>query len=159
MTVPFEVPEACDDPPSRRDGVEEWHQRHLDAANLRAQGESWAEVADYLGVAEQTARRYTNVDGWKALEAHFRAAWRQYRVEECDEKTADVVLEYKPKVLRALALEAMDGNAQAAADFLRAIGFTPKNAALAEVLAQEAAGPSNGGGDITVDRGLDLGDE
>jgi len=161
MTAPFEVPEACDDdPPSRQDGVDEWHHRHLDAANMRAQDEPWADVAEYLRVAEQTVRNYTSIAGWKALVAYYRAAWRVYRIEQSNEETLDVVLEYKPKVLRALAKQAKAGSSYAAAEFLRAIGFTQKNAALAELLAHKEVGPTQeDGGDITVDRTIDLGDE
>lgn len=140
--------------PERRDGVEEWHRRHERAALLRAQDLTWGEIADEIGVVESTAVSYTKLPGFEELVAHLEAIVREKRVEQSDLETLEVICEYKPQVLEALAETAVeDGDAYAAAQFLEAIGFTQRNAALAELAALEETGGS--GGDIIVDAEVD----
>jgi hypothetical protein len=155
-----DIPDEAYPLPERRDSVDEWHQRHERAALLRAQDLSWEEVAEEIGVTPGTARNYTDIDGFEDVISHLEAVVRQKRIEQSELETLEVVTEYKPKVLEALAEAALGGDdgdpdPHAAEKFLKAIGFTQKNAALAEVLAGQKQSASDETGDIIVDRSLE----
>ena len=59
------------DPP-QRPGNRRWIPAHLTAAEMRAQGYPWAQIARDIGRKEGTARKYACLDGWADLVEHYR---------------------------------------------------------------------------------------
>lgn len=154
------IPADAEPLPKRGDDVDEWHTRHKRAALYRAQDWTWPEIAEQLDCARTTVQDYTKIDGFHALVTHLEAVVHRERLKRSDLETFEIVVEYKPKVLRALAEAAIgeegERDPRAAAKFLRAIGFYDKNKALGELQArQQLDGGGDDGGTIVVDTTLE----
>lgn len=146
--------------PKRGDDVDEWHSRHKRAALYRAQDWTWPKIAEQLDCARTTVQDYTKIEGFDVLVAHLEEVVRRERLKRSDLETFDIVVEYKPKVLRALAEAAIgeegERDPKAAAQFLRAIGFYDKNQTLGELQArQQLDDAGDEGGTIVVDTSLE----
>jgi hypothetical protein len=68
------------DAPAREDG-KDWHSRHHLAAQLRAKGKTWQQVADEIGVHKNTAAGYSGIAGFAELESFYRDAFFDAEVE------------------------------------------------------------------------------
>lgn len=69
------------DAPAREDG-KDWISRHHRAAQMRARGVRWSEVAQALKIHENTACGYTSIGGFSELVAYYRERHFNAEVEQ-----------------------------------------------------------------------------
>ena len=69
------------DAPAREDG-KDWISRHHLAAQMRARGVQWSQIADDLDINAGTARGYASIGGFDDLVAYYRERHFNAEVEE-----------------------------------------------------------------------------
>jgi len=79
--VPSTTDNAQDLATFRRDGVDEWAPQHVTAAEMRARGRSWPDVAEATGHAVSTVQKYKQIDGFDALVDHLQQKLRSERLD------------------------------------------------------------------------------
>lgn len=131
--------------PGRSDGVKSWHVRHIEAAQRRASGEPWPEIAKALGVTESSASNYTQIEGFALLVAYYQSEHQRRRFEAIEREAVELVVVGKLAALAALVGAAADGDVDAAYKFLEVIGLTERNRTLARFRAMQGAGVDDEG--------------
>ncbi|MFB6374591.1 MAG: hypothetical protein ABEN55_16050 [Bradymonadaceae bacterium] len=82
--------------------MERWAPQHVTAAQMRARGQGWPEVADETGYAHSTVRDYTTIPGFSDLVDHFREKLRSERLEEHWHEGVGEALEVQRQAIEGL---------------------------------------------------------
>lgn len=158
--------------PKRHDG-RKWTPRHHRAAQLRARGLDWVQVAAEVGVVHKTARKFQCIGGFPELVTHYQRrlfdadvqhlffsgaleamhALRQqflaakFEVEELEEKLQNETDPERRGWLKARLYSRSKAATYAADKYLDAIGFKRYQQRLAELRAEVEA---QGGPGVTL---------
>lgn len=145
----------------RKDGVSSWAPQHVTAAECRARGWGWPDIAEETGYALSTVQDYTQIDGFNDLVEHFRQERRSEQLREhwrdgavdalaalrgevnskrrARQRVEEMVvngvisLEMVPGMINALTGDII----RASREYLRALGFTAAERERRKLQAQE----------------------